>query len=194
VRHPVLAATGATTAPGASGRADDPRECEESDVDAGRFRQVLGRFVTGVAVMTTIADGAPHGMTASSVTSVSLHPPLVLVCVDREATMADEVVDGGCLRAVVPRRRPGAAVGHLRRPEPPRRRGAVRRRRAPQVRHRRPILDGAVGWVDARVHAVHEGGDHLIVVGEVVDLGHDPARKPLAYHAGAYADLAERDR
>lgn len=179
---------------GASGRADDPRECEEADVDAGRFRQVLGRFVTGVAVMTTIADGAPHGMTASSVTSVSLHPPLVLVCVDRQATMAEEVARGGVFALSfladdqaplsVTFADPGRPVGDAQ---------------FEGVAHRRcvtgaPILEGAVGWVDTRVHAVHEGGDHLIVVGEVVDLGHDPDRRPLAYHAGAYADLAERDR
>ncbi len=55
-----------------------------------------------------------------------------------------------------------------------------------------PILDGAVAWIDTRVWKVHDGGDHLIVVGEVVDLGHAPERAPLAYHAGEYAQLAER--
>lgn len=177
---------------GASGRADDPRECEESDVDADRFRQVLGRFVTGVAVMTTIADGEPHGMTASSVTSVSLHPPLVLVCVDREATMAEEVVSGGvfALSFLADDQAPLSMTFA----DPNRPGGAAQ---FDGVAHRRcvtgsPILEGAVGWVDARVHAVHEGGDHLMVVGEVVDLGHDAERRPLAYHAGAYADLAER--
>jgi N-acetyl-1-D-myo-inositol-2-amino-2-deoxy-alpha-D-glucopyranoside deacetylase len=179
---------------GASGRADDPRECEESDVDAGRFREVLGRFVTGVAIMTTVAEGAPHGMTASSVTSVSLHPPLVLVCVDRGAKMAEEVAAGGVFAlSFLADDQAGLSVTFA---DPDRPGGDAQ---FEGVAHRRcvtgaPILDGAVGWVDARVHAIHDGGDHVIVVGEVVDLGQDPDRRPLAYHAGAYADLAERDR
>jgi N-acetyl-1-D-myo-inositol-2-amino-2-deoxy-alpha-D-glucopyranoside deacetylase len=177
---------------GASGRADDPRECEESDVDGDRFRRVLGRFVTGVAIMTTVADGVPHGMTASSVTSVSLHPPLVLVCVDRDAMMAEEVVAGGVFALSFLADDQAATSVTFADPERP-----VGEAQFADVSHRSevtgaPIIDGSVGWVDTRVHAVHDGGDHLIVVGEVVDLGHDPQRRPLAYHAGAYADLAER--
>ena len=64
-----------------------------TDVDSPVFRQLLGRFATGVAVLTTVdAEGAPVGMTANSVASVSLLPPLLSVCVDRAAAMHDAVV------------------------------------------------------------------------------------------------------
>jgi N-acetyl-1-D-myo-inositol-2-amino-2-deoxy-alpha-D-glucopyranoside deacetylase len=187
------AAHGGHERAGASGRADDPAVCEESDVDADRFRRVLGRFVTGVTVMTTLADGSPHGMTASSVTSVSLHPPLVLVCVDRSATMAEEVVRGGVFALSFLADDQAAVSVTFADPDRP-----AGEAQFVDVPHRpevtgSPVLEGAVAWVDARVHGVHDGGDHLIVVGEVLDLGQDPARRPLAYHAGAYADLAERD-
>ncbi|WP_052664190.1 N-acetyl-1-D-myo-inositol-2-amino-2-deoxy-alpha-D-glucopyranoside deacetylase [Nitriliruptor alkaliphilus] len=161
-------------------------------VDPVRFREVLGRFVTGVTVMGTTVDGTPHGMTASSVTSVSLDPPLVLVCVDRSAAMATEVTAGGVYalsfladdqaELSVTFADPDRPTGHDQFEGVPYRTATTGS----------PVLDGAVGWVDTRVVGVHDGGDHLIVVGEVVDLGHDPVRRPLAYHAGAYADLAER--
>jgi flavin reductase (DIM6/NTAB) family NADH-FMN oxidoreductase RutF len=68
---------------------------DSGTVDAARFRAVLGRFATGVTVMTSLADDDVHGMTANAVSSVSLDPPLVLVCVERTAIMADVVGRGG---------------------------------------------------------------------------------------------------
>jgi N-acetyl-1-D-myo-inositol-2-amino-2-deoxy-alpha-D-glucopyranoside deacetylase len=163
-----------------------------STVGPDRFRDVLGRFVTGITVMTTVVDGVPHGMTASSVASVSLDPPLVLVCVDRAAAMADEVVAGGVFALSFLASDQDELSATFADPARP---GGHAQFRG--VSHRvevtgSPVLEGAVAWVDARIHGVHDGGDHIIVVGEVVDLGHDPERRPLAYHAGTYADLQER--
>ncbi|MFL5515901.1 MAG: flavin reductase family protein, partial [Gemmatimonadales bacterium] len=62
-------------------------------MDPSQFRQLLGRFATGVAVLTvTTPQGHPLGMTANSVSSVSLYPPLLSVCVDREAEMHDAIL------------------------------------------------------------------------------------------------------
>jgi flavin reductase (DIM6/NTAB) family NADH-FMN oxidoreductase RutF len=52
--------------------------------------------------------------------------------------------------------------------------------------HGSPMLDGVVAWIDSEVWAEHEGGDHTIVVGRVLDLGADPARSPLVFHRGGY--------
>jgi N-acetyl-1-D-myo-inositol-2-amino-2-deoxy-alpha-D-glucopyranoside deacetylase len=178
---------------GVTGRADDvSTRGHTSPIDVDRFRRVLGRFVTGVTVMTTLADGVPHAMTASSVASVSLDPPLVLVCVDRTAVMADHVRAGGVFALSMladdqaelsitfadPSRPSGAAQFE----------GVATRTAETGA----PLIDGAVGWVDTRVWQIYAGGDHLIVVGQVVDLGHEPDKLPLAYHAGGYGDLELR--
>jgi flavin reductase len=148
--------------------------------------------VTGVTVMTTVVEDVPHGMTASSVTSVSLDPPLVLVCVDRAAVMADEVVAAGVFALsflAADQEELSGRFADSSRPLGGDQFSGVPCR--PEVTGA-PVLDGAVGWVDCHVHAIHDGGDHLIVVGEVLGLDQDPSRDPLAYHAGSYADLAER--
>jgi N-acetyl-1-D-myo-inositol-2-amino-2-deoxy-alpha-D-glucopyranoside deacetylase len=164
----------------------DRRHVDESD-----FREVLGRFVTGVSVMTTLGGTEPHAMTASAVASVSLDPPLVLVCVDRTAVMADEVVRAGVF-ALTFLAEDQAALSH-RFADPSRPPGAAQFAGvATEVALTgSPIVTGGAGWVDATVWKIHDGGDHLIVVGEVVALDQDPLRRPLAYHRGGYGRLAE---
>lgn len=183
-----LAATGgadaSAAAPGVASRAGVP-------VDDASFRAAFGRFATGVAVMTTHAEGQPHGMTANAVTSVSLDPPLVLVCVERGTVMARKVAAGGVFalsflaedqagvstRFADPGRPAGAAQfdGLVTAAAPS---GAL-------------VLPDGVAWVDCRLWATHDGGDHLIVVGEVTALepGADD-RLPLLYHRGGYGRFA----
>jgi len=136
--------------------------------EQGTFRQVMGRFVTGVAVVTARDEqGRPHGMTANAVTSVSLDPLLVLFCVDRAATMSQVVQVGS-----------GFALSFLSGGQ-----AEVSERFADPARpygeqefdgldvHEdatgAPLLDGAVGWLDCDLHDVLDGGDHLIVLGRV---------------------------
>lgn len=64
-------------------------------VDPGRFRTAFGRFATGVSVVTCLVDGSDHAMTANSLTSVSLAPPLVLVCVERETRFHEAILTAG---------------------------------------------------------------------------------------------------
>jgi N-acetyl-1-D-myo-inositol-2-amino-2-deoxy-alpha-D-glucopyranoside deacetylase len=178
---------------GVTGRADDVSSQDASStIDVDRFRTVLGRFVTGVTVMTTVVDGVPHAMTASSVASVSLDPPLVLVCVDRAAVMADLVRAGGVFALSM--LAADQADRSITFADPDRPDGADQFDGVPTrtAETGSPVLEGAVGWVDTRVWRIYDGGDHLIVVGEVVDLGHAPDKLPLAYHAGGYGDLELR--
>ncbi len=154
-------------------------------VDPDRFKAALGSFVTGVTAMTTLVDGVPHGMTANAVTSVSLSPPLVLVCVGREASMAEHVDEGGVFalsflardqRAVSDRfADPSRGDGHEQFD------GLSWEARTTGA----PVLHGVAAWVDCRVHSVVDGGDHLIVIGEVVDVDATD-REPLAYLRGRY--------
>jgi N-acetyl-1-D-myo-inositol-2-amino-2-deoxy-alpha-D-glucopyranoside deacetylase len=160
-------------------------------VDPAAFRATLGRFATGVGVMTVAVQGRTHGMTANAISSVSLDPPLVLVCVERSAAMATFV-----------RRAPSFALSFLAADQqelsdwfadPAR---ADDGEQFAEVAHRTevtgtPILDGAVGWVDCRVEAIHVAGDHDIVIGRVVGLGTGRTDDPLLYYGSAYHRLAE---
>jgi flavin reductase len=159
-------------------------------VDTDAFRRAAGHFATGVTVVTARVDGTDHAMTASAFTSVSLDPVLVLVCVDKEARFRDAVLESGewgvSVLSVAGRQaaewfatkgRP--LVGQLDRF--PHHRG-----RATDV----ALLDGAVAWLEVRSTAVYDGGDHDIVVGEVIDVAiGDRDAAALVYHRGAYNHL-----
>lgn len=157
-------------------------------MESAEFRRIMGRFVTGVAVVTSREPdtGEPCGLTANATTSVSLEPPLVLVCIDRAADSHDCIVESGVF-----------ALNILARQQEPlaRRFGVLHgKRKFEGVAYRAestgaPVLDATVGWVDCRVWATYPGGDHTIVVGEVVSGAVDD-RPPLVYHRGGYARLA----
>lgn len=171
----------------------DGAEGRPPDLDPTRFRAVLGRFAAGVAVMTSVADGQPHGMTASSVTSVSLDPPLVLVCVDRGTVMAETVTAGGAFALSFLGADQAAVSDAFADPSRP----AGEDQFAGVDTHTAvtgvPVLAGAIGWVDTRVWAVHDGGDHVIVVGRVLALDLGEEQGPLVHHGGGYATLAPLD-
>lgn len=169
--------TAATAAASAGGRAT---------VDPDTFRSVLGRFATGVTIITT-TDGAgrDHGMTVSAFCSLSLEPPLVLACIARDATMHPMLADGAAFVVNV------LAAGQ----EPLSRRfasgdpndrfvgvGFTRAAAGPAV------LDDVLAWLECRVAALHDGGDHTIVVGRVEHAGVRQER-PLLYYRSGYATL-----
>jgi len=155
------------------------------DVDPPRFRQLLGRFATGVAVVTArTEDGRDVGMTANSVSSVSLIPPLVAVNVDRTADL--HVVLETASRWVV--NILAADQEELSR------RFAVRGpERFEGIGHRRgtggiAVLDGIVAHLECERWAAYPGGDHTIFVGRLT--GGDPGEgSPLLYFRGGYATL-----
>ena len=160
---------------------------QRAAVDPDTFRATLGRFATGVTVITAVdPDGRDHGMTVSAFCSLSLDPPLVLVCVDHKAGMHDVLAEGTPFAVNV------LAAGQ----EALSRRfatGDQGDRFAGVGYHRAAggpaLLDGVLAWLDCRVAARHPGGDHTIVVGAVHEAGtHDPAR-PLLYYRSGYASL-----
>jgi flavin reductase len=156
------------------------------------FRAVLGRFATGVAVMTTLAGGEPHGMTANAITSVSLEPPLVLVCVERATTMARRVTAGGIFALTFLAADQADLSARFADPERPDGREQFDGLTTATAATGAPVLVGGVGWVDCRVWAVHDGGDHLIVVGEVVALEGGEG-EPLLYYRSGYGAFAPTD-
>jgi 4-nitrophenol 2-monooxygenase / 4-nitrocatechol 4-monooxygenase, reductase component len=154
-------------------------------MDPSEFRQLLGRFATGVTVLTVATPGGkPLGMTANSLASVSLHPPLISVCIDREAELHDVIV-----------RAPEFVVNVLASPQE-----ALARRFSDKHEdrfdgigyHLSPeglvLLDGALAHAICERHGEYPGGDHTIVIGRVVG-GTASDRRPLLFYRGGYAAL-----
>jgi flavin reductase len=160
-------------------------------VDPADFRAVLGQFTTGITVVTSLQDGVPHAMTASALTSVSLDPPLVLVCVDKGVRMHDAILSCGAWAASV---LTGAQRDLAERFA---RSGrdlysqfdGVPVSEAPKTGC--PVIEGALSWFECRTWATYDGGDHTIVVGEVLSLAVDEGAGPdaLVYLRGGYRNL-----
>ena len=151
---------------------------------ARQFRDVLGRFASGVTVVTTMSGDEPVGMTCQSFSSVSLDPPLVLFvpaktsrawplmqragkfCVnflsDDQAELSNTMASRGTDKFAGVSWRRSATTGS-------------------------PVLDGALGYVDCSIHTVLEAGDHYVVIGRVLELVAAQAEKPLLFYQGKYA-------
>ncbi|MDQ3246128.1 MAG: flavin reductase family protein [Pseudomonadota bacterium] len=162
-----------------------PREYR-SGSDPRTLRDALGCFATGVTVVTCFdADGRPFGLTANSFTSVSLDPPLLLVCIHRDATCALALTasEHFAINVLQTGQQP-ASIRFSRRDEErfgandwsPGEFGA-------------PVLKESLGVFECERHAVHEGGDHHILVGRVLKASFDPNLDPLLFFRGKYRRL-----
>lgn len=165
-----------------------PGETIEVDGEAAQdqarlFRDVLGRYASGVTVITTTASGVPTGLTCQSFTSVSLDPPLVAFLPTKQSRAFAAIQRAGtfCVNFL--------AADQIE----------ISDRFAsssddkfagidwiPATGTGSPLLPGTVGHVDCTVHAVHEAGDHYLVMGNVVGLALGTAEEPLLYYRGAY--------
>jgi flavin reductase (DIM6/NTAB) family NADH-FMN oxidoreductase RutF len=162
----------------------------DHEVPAARFRHVIGQFATGVTVVTSVgAGGEPVGTTANAVTSLSLDPPLVLVCFDRESLTLDAVRSHGAFAVnVLAARQRHLSVNFARRGLAAAWHGVVHR----AGRTGSPRLDGVLATLECTVEHCLPGGDHEIVIGRVRDVetsGDDAA--PLLYWRGGYASLGD---
>ncbi|HEY6877919.1 MAG TPA: flavin reductase family protein [Polyangiales bacterium] len=148
-------------------------------IDAGAFRAALGQLASGVAVISMHVEGEDHGFTATSFTSVSLDPMLVLVCVMKSQRSYQQLERAGHYAVSI--------LGSKQRAL-----GVRFAEGAPELRfqglpiHRAltgaPILQGSIAWVDCRIHDVLPGGDHSIFVGEVLAADAPASDDALAYH------------
>ena len=154
--------------------------------DPRTLRDALGCFATGVTVVTCLdGKGSPVGLTANSFTSVSLDPPLLLVCVARRAASALALT-----------RASHFAVNVLQTHQQP---ASIRFAAKDQDRfgatpwspgeYGPPVLRDSLSVFECAAHAVHEGGDHHIVVGEVLRASFDSTLDPLLYFRGRYRRL-----
>jgi 3-hydroxy-9,10-secoandrosta-1,3,5(10)-triene-9,17-dione monooxygenase reductase component len=155
-------------------------------IPASELRRVMGHFATGVAIITTRnAEGEPAGLTANALTSVSLDPPLVLVCVDKGAD---------CYACFDESRRFAVNVLSEEQEGLSRKFATKGADKFEGVGYRVgeggcALLDAAVAWLDCRIVQSHDAGDHTIHVAEVT--GGDAAeRPPLLFFRGGYRKLA----
>ncbi|MDO0933996.1 flavin reductase family protein [Streptomyces sp. DG2A-72] len=162
-------------------------EDERAPVDQAEFRRVLGNFATGVAVVTSPAtdgESGPAGFACQSFSSLSLDPPLVAFMVGRTSTTWPCIARAGAFCVNVLAADQGALCRGFAVSGGDKFAG-VAHDAAPVSGS--PRLAGALAWIDCTIHAVHTGGDHLIVVGRVDDLGTaDTPEAPLLFHRGRF--------
>jgi 3-hydroxy-9,10-secoandrosta-1,3,5(10)-triene-9,17-dione monooxygenase reductase component len=157
-------------------------------IDTREFRHTVGQFATGVTVIAAEIEGAVHALTANSFTSLSLDPPLVLFCVGR-GTKTGQLIHVGtrfCVSILHEGQRDLSTYfgGGWKSDVPP--------PFAFVNWHDSPRLEGSAAALSCRVEAIHEGGDHWIVVGHVAAFQRrDDGVAPLVFHAGRYVGLTQ---
>ena len=157
---------------------------------ARAFRDTIGRFPTGVAVVTSIGPDGPAGMTTNAVTSLSLDPLLLIVCFETHSRTLEVVrasrrfainvlrADDEELAAVFASKRVG-----------PEKFGALTQHRWSE-QHGVPVLDRALAWVACELQELLRRGDHEIGIGAVVGTGAAAGGDPLVFHRGGYTTIA----
>jgi 3-hydroxy-9,10-secoandrosta-1,3,5(10)-triene-9,17-dione monooxygenase reductase component len=157
--------------------------------EPGRFRQVLGHFCTGVTVITMCDEDGPAGFTCQSFAAVSLVPPLVLLCPSRTSATWPRIARAGhlCANVLAADQRGLARTFGTSAATRADKFAGVPWSPSPAGA---PVLDGALTWVDCAVEAVHEAGDHFVVIGRVTALGGCEGGRPLLFYRGRYAVTA----
>lgn len=159
----------------------------KADIESGAFRRVMGHYPTGVTVVAARGeDGEPYGLTVNSFTSVSLDPPLVLVCIDHASKSHDRLLAADTFTISVL----AAHQADL----------AVRFAGAPSAERFHdlawgesptgdPVLAGAAAWVACSLWEAHGAGDHTILVGKVESMGERDV-DALVFHRSRYGTVS----
>ena len=158
-------------------------------VEQGVFRAALGRFASGVTVVSTVEAGIDHAMTASAFTSVSLDPPLVLVCSHKTSRFHDAVLKTGVWGVSVLAEEgiaSSAWLAHRGRPLDAQLEGISFHRGVSGV----ALLDESLSWLECTTRAFYDGGDHTILVGAVTSAGvREGDDDPLLYYRSHYGTM-----
>ncbi|MFW6597191.1 flavin reductase family protein [Propionibacteriaceae bacterium Y2011] len=174
----------------AAGRSDGrglPERVPETP-DEAQLKAVFREYASGVTVVSTRHDGIAHAMTASAFCSVSLDPPMVLVCVARSARFHAAVLGSGRWAASILTADQQQLAAHFARP------GRDLIGQFADVDHvvgrwtEAPVLTGAAAWLECETRDAHPAGDHTVLVADVLAAGVNAVSvPPLTYHRGGYA-------
>lgn len=159
-------------------------------LDEEVFKAVLGRWASGVTIVTSTAGERVHGMTVSAFSSVSLDPPLVLVCADKSSITHELIEESGVYAAHILAKEQTALSNKFA---------------SKKDEHRRfegidwstmetgaPILPGCLAVLDCRVTAGHDAGDHIVYIGRVVEAKYED-KAPLLYYQGSYREFLPKE-
>jgi flavin reductase (DIM6/NTAB) family NADH-FMN oxidoreductase RutF len=163
---------------------------EQTTIDTRTFRRTIGLFATGVTVVAVEIDGVQRGMTANAVASVSLTPPLVLVCVQKEAQMLQFLQKSAGFSINILSERQENLSRYFA--------NMWTEATPPPFSFRPwiggPRLEGAIGAVACETQEYLEGGDHWIVIGRVIDLYRaENPEHPLLFYGGQYRQMSSLD-
>jgi 3-hydroxy-9,10-secoandrosta-1,3,5(10)-triene-9,17-dione monooxygenase reductase component len=156
-------------------------------IDSRTLRQTVGQFVTGVTIIATEVEGSIHAMTANSFTSLSLDPPLVLFCVGKNTKAGQLIHQATDFSVNILQQNQRDLSTYFA--------GGWKEEAPPPFSftpwHSTLRLDGSAAALGCSVHAIHEGGDHWIVVGRVIDVYRaDDDVQPLVFFGGRYATIS----
>jgi flavin reductase (DIM6/NTAB) family NADH-FMN oxidoreductase RutF len=155
-------------------------------IDDAGFKLAMSHFASGVTVVTTEHDGSRYGMTVASFASLSLNPPLVLVCIEKSVKTHDALAAAGHFGVSILAQSQADVSNRFASKSDDKFSGVSMR----QGELGSPLIEGAICAIECRVHAQLPGGDHTIFVGEVVDAQtRDDA--PLVYYRSGYRELGQ---
>lgn len=165
---------------------DDIELTSAPTFDSARFRQVMGHFCTGITIVTAMDGEQPVGFTAQSFTSVSLDPPLVLLCPGKASSTWPRIKEAGrfCVNILADDQEALCRAFATS--------GADKFKGVgwkPGPRSGAPVLDDVLAWADCELTAEHDAGDHTIAVGQVLDLGVRDHAGPLLFFRGGYGSF-----
>jgi flavin reductase (DIM6/NTAB) family NADH-FMN oxidoreductase RutF len=162
---------------------------ERPSIDPAGFRDACSRFATGVCVVTSFGRDGPAGLTANAVASLSLDPPLMVVCFDRSSRTLSAVEHSRrfAVQMLAHRQEEAAARFASKQPEAEKFEGIPWTDRVGA-----PVLEGCLAWLVCDVRDLLPGGDHVIGVGEVLALGASEG-EPLVFFRGGYWALSGRE-
>lgn len=154
-------------------------------IDSAQFRRVLGHFASGITVVTVAHGGNYHGSTVASFSSLSLDPPLVLICLNRRATTHGLIKQAGHFAVNILGEEGEALSRHFASRDPAKFAGVAHH----TGRTGAPLLDAAIATLECRLVDQYPGGDHSIFVGEVLTTNTCENARPLVHYRSGYHRL-----
>lgn len=153
-------------------------------MDDRTFRNAMGKFATGVTVITTVMEGEAHGMTANAFMSVSLDPKLVLISIGEKAKMLDKINTSGKFAVNILSEEQKELSMHFA--------GQIKEERAIDFDwvDELPIIKNALASIVCNVHSKQIAGDHTLFIGEVTDIVMNDGA-PLAFFEGKYSKVSQ---
>jgi flavin reductase (DIM6/NTAB) family NADH-FMN oxidoreductase RutF len=155
-----------------------------AQISSDEFRDVIGRFASGVTVITTFDGSRAFGSTASAVSSLSLEPPMLLVCINRRSATGAAVARSGTFAVNILAEHQGELARRFASKEPDKFHGV----RTRMGRYGEPLLEGALAQLECRVTEQVQGGTHTVFLAEV-DCASSCDGRPLAYFRGRFGGL-----